>query len=358
MSDASASKSASPPCDIRELAETLSLSISTVSKVLNNRPHIAATTRQRVLREARRRGYQPNWQARALRQKRSRCIGLLLPSMAAPLYSERLKGIFEAARDRGYEVIVTASEWDPKLEAQACEYLIGRHVEALVVAGVSHARPEAITRVRERGVPIVFTGQCANIATQGDSWVRCDARHGVRELADHLIRLGHRRLLLVGVWGGAGEPPSPRLEGLHDALKQHGLDLDCYQCLPTTQTDVEEGYDVTHRFMEEMGAGEAAMPTAVMASNDVIAMGVIAALGEWGLDVPRDVSVTGFDDVSFAAYCRPPLTTVSQTHLNMGPKAIELATSMIERPSEAHPVGLTLAPQLIIRRSTGAALGQ
>lgn len=358
MSEAQTPRPVSPPCDIRELAETLSLSISTVSKVLNDRPHIAPATRQRVLREARRRGYQPNWQARALRQKRSRCIGLLLPSISAPLYSERLKGIYEAARERGYEVIVTASEWDPQVEAQACEYLLGRHVEALVVAGISRPQPDAITRVRQRGVPIVFTGQCSSSAAPDDSWVRCDARGGVRELADHLLHLGHRRLLLLGVWGAQSQQPSPRLEGLHDALEKHGLGAECYQFLPTTQTGVGEGYDATDRFIEQARASQAPLPTAVMASNDVLAMGALAALGERGVDVPRDVSVTGFDDVSFAAYCRPPLTTVSQTHLNMGPKAIELAASMIERPSETRPTGLTLPPRLIIRRSTDSPVSR
>lgn len=330
------------------------MSVGTVSKALNHATGLRPETRQRVRQAARAFGYQANWQARALRQQRSRCLGLLLPTLSRPVYFERLNGIFEAAREHGYELVVTSAEWDTAREMEACSYLISRQVEAVIVAGKATSQEsEALQLMHRRGIPMILLGPSPGVE-EGVAHLCVDREGGMRRLIGHLLQLGHRRPLLVGRWV---EPTksSARLAGIRKGLADHGLSEDAFELAEMKGIHPQESYDLALRVAREARQGKRPLPTVVMGSNDTIAFGVIAGLLAAGLNVPRDVSVTGFDDIQFAAFFTPSLTTVSQTHLKLGPKAVEIAMAAIDSPHQV-PLGPTvLQPELVVRQSTAPA---
>jgi DNA-binding LacI/PurR family transcriptional regulator len=329
---------------IREMARSLSLSVGTISKALNGHSGVRAVTRQRVLTKAAAIGYIPNYPARALRQKRTRCIGLLLPTLANPVYSERMGDIYQACAEQGYEVSVTSFERDAQQGIRLCRDMIGRRVEAVILTGGWGNLP--IRSLLEADIKVLMVNPGERVPA-GAAVLNVDKAQGARLLLRHLIELGHRRPLLVGNWAhDAG-----RKRGVRQALSEAGYPQDEFQLAGESQAQ-EMMQNAFEQTLEAFRSG--ARPTAIMASNDLGAIGAIAALCQTGLSVPRDVSVTGMDNIASARFCQPPLTTVSQTHLHLGRRAVEMVISILEGRSPPE-IQQHLMPQLVVRQSTGPA---
>jgi DNA-binding LacI/PurR family transcriptional regulator len=327
------------------MAKGLSLSVCTVSKALNGRPGVREQTRQRVLSAASRFGYVPDRQAQMLRHGRSRCIGLLLPTLANPVYSERMEDIYQAAEDRGYEVLVTSFEQSVDRKIRLCREMIGRRVEAVMLAGGWAGVP--LQSLIDAGIVVLLVNPGEERAP-GAAVLQVNRAEGVRQLVGHLLELGHRRPLLMGNWLNDAQ----RMAGVRKGLSEAGMAEDDFEASEAVFKDkmMEKAYEQT---LEAFMKGHEAT-TAVMASNDQVAIGVIAALDHWGLSVPEEVSVTGMDNINASRFCRPALTTMSQTHLSLGRRAIEMVVSILEGQSP-RDVYQELAPQLVVRDSTGAA---
>jgi LacI family transcriptional regulator len=332
-----------PQLRIRDVAKRLSLSSCTVSKALSGQPGVRPHTRQRVIKAARQLGYVLDRQAQTLRKGRSHTIALLLPTLSNPVYSENMKDIYQAAAERGFEVMVTSYELNHERRLALCRDMIGRRVEGIIIPCGPAQTP--LPMLLEAGLAVLYFDSEEDVVP-GAAVLKVDRIEGVRLLLRHLLDLGHRRPLLVGNW----QVDPRRMKGIQSTLRQAGLPED--EFLLAAEDAGEEimrrGHDQTLKVFQ----GDRRAATAVMASNDQVAIGTIAALHKLGLSVPGDVSVTGMDNIAAAEFSNPPLTTESRTHLHLGRHAVEMLIGMIEG-TIAPGVGKTLTPRLVVRQSTG-----
>jgi DNA-binding LacI/PurR family transcriptional regulator len=324
---------------IRDVARLAGVSHQTVSRVLNQHPSIRETTKQRVLQVMEELQYRPNRAARALVTSRSRTIGIL--AAASGSYygpSSSIQAIEDAARDAGYYVTTSnlaATDRD-SIEA-ALDHLMSQAVEGIVVIAPQVRVFDAIAQL-SISVPFV-TMQATGRLADHSLWV--DQIAGARLATRHLIELGHRNIYHL-----AG--PQDWIEA--EARMRGFLDEMSAQDVPTTAPILGDwtadfGYRAGRELVRVRDF------TAIFSSNDQMALGLIHAFRDAGLDVPGDVSVVGFDNIPEAAHFWPPLTTVRQDFAELGKRCMRLLLSDIDGTRESYPGG-TLAPELIVRAST------
>ena len=323
---------------MRDVARIAGVSHQTVSRVINHHPSIRESTKQRVLAVMDELQYRPNRAARALVTSRSNTIGVLAAS-AASLYgpASSISAIEDAARDAGYYVTVAhLGSLDHEDIVAAIDHLMAQAVEGVVVVAPQAPVLEAISAV-SIGVPYV-TMQTAGVLEGHELSV--DQIAGARKATRHLIDLGHRRIVhLAGPqdWLEA----RARMKGFFDELDSAGL-ARTEAVLGDWTADF--GYAAGRELLADRGV------TAVFSSNDQMALGVLHAIRDAGLEVPGDISVVGFDDIPEAAHFWPPLTTVRQDFGELGRRCIALLLADIDGVTS--PVGEVVQPQLIVRAST------
>jgi len=329
---------------ITDVAAEAGVHPSTVSRVLTG--HAASTirpaTRDRILAAAERLGYRPSALARSLRLQRTLTLGMLVPDITNPFFSSIIKGAEDAARERGYNLILCNSEDQPDREATYLRVLRERQVDGLFIAS-SQMADDTIAELREEAFPFVLL----NRATQNteDLAVVVDNYAASVAAVAHLATLGHRR---VGHIAGPQNTTTgvDRREGYRASVLAHGLADDPELVVEADAFSEEAGY----RALGIMLAGSA-RPTAVFAANDLIAIGMLQRLRQIGTRVPGDVSIVGFNDIPLAGLLEPALTTVRVPQLDMG---IAGAGLLIDR-IEGRPIGavrLTLPTELVIRASS------
>lgn len=334
---------------IREVAQRLSLSVCTVSKALNGKPGVGDETRQRVLTAAKRAGYIPDRQAQVLRSGQTHRIELHLPTLVNPVYSETMRDVYRTAHRYGYEIMVTCYEHDLDLAEHLSREAVGRRSEAVLMPG-GWGRRAPVEALLEAGMAVLLVNPGPEPVPKGVAVLDTDVAEGVRQLVSHLLKLGHRRPLLLG---GPNWMNDIRYKsGLLRALSEAGLPETDF--ISTRALDGDESMRECRDAVLEAFAGGRRPATAVLATNDQGAIGALAAFSQLGLSVPRDVSVTGVDNITASQFSCPPLTTVSQTHLQLGRQAIELVIDII-KGRNARTARHVLTPQLIVRQSTGAA---
>ncbi len=329
-----------------DVARLAGVSRATVSRVLSGTANVSAATRQRVEAAAAALGYEPDVAAQSLSGARSRTIALgffandlwALSQLTRPQYHfhlDVLRHIEEAAAKAGYDLLL------PSRPSSASSDSYVRLLRSRRVAGaIMVACPPGDVRTRaliESRLPTVFigTGPCA-------TYVTSDNTAGARQVTEHLIRLGHRRIARVT---GTETDPSgqDRLTGIRQALAAHGIPEDP-GLARRSDWSVEDAYRETLALLEARRD-----LTAVIAESDMMALGVLRALHEHGLRVPEDVSVTGFDDIDLAAFASPPLTTVRQDAGAMGTRAVHALLSMVDGAA-VEPI--VLPTEIVVRRST------
>jgi LacI family transcriptional regulator len=316
------------PVTRNDVAEYAGVSTAVVSYVVNEGPRkVAPETRERVLEAIRVLGYRPNATARALRIGTTRTFGLITPDGGNPLFAELAKAIDKAAASRGYVVLQTSADGDPATERAKIAELVMRQVSGLLLVA-PHEDPE----LTDAEVPAI----AINRVLPTVSSVRPAYREGARRGVDHLVEHGHRVIGLV--IGGTGHPE--RELGWQDGLEAAGLEPG-----PIARTTFSRA------------GGRAAMitllqatnrPTAVFASSDLQAVGVLSALHEAGLRVPEDVAVVAFDGTAETEYSWPPLTVVRQPLERMAEAAVSRLIDG-EQAIEA----MTFPTELIVRKSCG-----
>ena len=345
------------PVTLQDIATHLGVSVATVSRALAGYSGVAPATRQRVLQAAREMGYHPNVTARRLQKQSTDVIGFIIPTFGPrfsdPYFSELMAGIGNAAAEQDYDVLVSTCSPDTPAEMQTYERFVqGRRVDGMLVVR-TREQDARIAYLLEQRFPFVAFGRSR---VEGDfCYLDVDGAAGIREATHHLIALGHRRIAII-------LPPENltfahyRRLGFEEAMAEAGL--------PIEQTLVEHG-DLTERSGHEIGRAFLTRddpPSAIIACNDLMALGVISAAQGLGLTVgrdgsaepsPRSVAVTGFDDVSLAAHSHPPLTTVRQPIYEIGQRISHMLVRLIEGETleERHVI---LTPQLIVRESCGA----
>jgi len=337
---------------IKDIAKRARVSTATVSLVLNNKENsfISQTTRERVLKIARELNYRPNVLARGLVKKRTNTIGVVVPDVIYPFFTEVIHGIESLADENNEKVILCYSGSRQKKEAEYINMLLEKRVEGIIIAPLADNKNIKIfKRLIEDGFPLVFIDRYLD-EVEG-SYVVTDNTKGAYRAVRYLIELGHKRILLLTT-GTRISTVQNYLEGYKKALKKSNLAYDDSLVRRCEETEAGEnrlfiGYNVVKEILQEKLDF-----TAIFATDDNFAAGAIKALKEKGLKVPEDISVIGFDDLPFSSFIDPPLTSVMQKKYQMGRKATELLMGIIKKEI-IHPQRILLEPELVIRQSCG-----
>lgn len=330
---------------IYQVAKRAGVSTATVSRVLSRPAVVAPGTRDRVLRAVQALGYTPNAVASNLRRRRTSKLLVTVPDLSNPFFSLILQGIEDAAHRAGYSVLVGDTQHDERREEGYAGMLRRREADGLIFLG--HRLPkEAAALVRSmapRPAPVV--NGCEFSPRLRIPSVHIDNAKASAEAMRHLYSLGHRR---IGVVSGPLVSPlsRDRLSGATAQARASGAD----RTLIVVHGDfsIESGLAAGERLL-----GQKDPPTAVFCFNDEMAIGILRSARQRGVAVPRDVSVVGFDDIRFAEYSEPPLTTVAQPMREIGERAVRLLLDILE--DGRLPESITLPHRLVLRASTGPA---
>lgn len=329
---------------IKQVAEVAGVSIATVSHVINNGRYVAEPTRLRVMRAIKQLNYYPNAQARSLVMGRSTTLGLVVSDIANPFQAELVKQIEMEAFKRGYDVVLANTAYDPERMALYVRRFIERKLAGVLLM-TSEMSIELISELNNQQVAVTFldTGR----ADVNMSNIHVNYEKGIDEAVKYLTRLGHKRIAFIS--GPLHlRSAARRLAAMKHALRQHLLHTRARIAYGNFQID--GGAAAAHEILNVKNP-----PTAILAANDLMAMGVLRACQERNLNVPRDVSVIGFDDIAFAALTMPPLTTISLPRAELGARAIETIARVIEHPN-SKGVEARVSTKLVIRQSCAKAV--
>ncbi len=328
---------------IRDVAAQAGVSINTVSRVLNDRRDVKQATRDRVQQVIADLGYRPNSLARALIRRSSRTVGLVVTDCTNPNTARQVQVVQRAMAAAGYAVLIFDTQEDGAQQRAALELLEENVVDGVILTTTGDQDGELVGLSRR--LPLVLLNRETAEPVACDV-VLNDNAGGARAATEHLLGLGHRRIAYVTA-RKCVSTVRDRLAGYREALAAAGLPTDDRRLVRAEMT------------MEAAAAGAAALlalperPTAILAYNDLMAVGVLSALTETGLRVPADVALVGYDDIAYAPYLRVPLTTVRQQTHRMAETAAQL---LLDRfgGAETPPRRVILAPELIVRASSGA----
>ena len=330
---------------IKDVAREAGVSTATVSHVINNSRFVSDETRERVLRAIERCDYYPNAHARSLASGRSHTIGLVVSDISNPFFPELVKSIEAAAFERGYDVILSNTNYDAERTSNYVRRIIERKVAGVALM-TSELDKKLIDELARRHVSVVFLDLGA--AGERMSNLTVSYEEGIEEAVRHLVGLGHRQIAYIG---GPRHLRSAvkRLTAFRDAIARNLPDA-----LPPSIYEADFKLDGGRRAARAMLTAMAGMvPTAVMVANDMMALGAIQEFRAAGLHIPRDISVIGFDDIAFAALADPPLTTVCLPRVELGRRAVEALMTTIELPNQPG-VEIRIPTYLITRGSTAA----
>jgi LacI family transcriptional regulator len=333
------------PATLRDVATAAGVHPATASRALNpgTRLLVSEETAQRVTEAAERLGYRPNSVARSLRTRRSHTIGVLIPDLNNPLFPPIIRGIEDRLAEHGYVALIGNTDADPVKERLVFDQMRARHVDGFVLATATLNSP-ILAEAAKAELPVVLMNRTAQ--DYPFSSVSVDNEQGVRAAVAHLVSLGHSR---IGHIAGPQDisTGTARLRGYQEAMRSHGLAIGPADIIYASGYTVEEGLRCGRELLEATDD-----LTAVVAANDMLAIGCYGALDELDLRCPDDLSVIGFNDMPFVDRLHPPLSTVRFPHSQVGAEAARLLIERIES-GEGSPVKiLFLAPELIARGST------
>ncbi len=333
---------------IKDIARAADVSHSTVSRALSGSPLVSAETKARIQRLAREMGYSPDAQARSLVMGRTQTLGVVVTTITDPFIAEVVQAIEITAYRHGYSVILASSSAEPEREIAAVETLQSKRVDGVIVTSsrVGALYQEHLDRL---SVPVVLINSHSKQGGPYTFSIAIDDQHGGRVASEHLIQLGHRRIAYVR--GPAGHSDDlGRLAGYRQALAEANLTFDPELVVPGTGRA-----DGGKRALSVLMSLDEP-PTAVFCYNDMTATGMLRAARLAGIAVPQGLAVVGFDDIPFASYVQPSLTTIAQPKPKMGQKAVEMVLAL----TAGHGLGIQASPnivmkgRLIVRESSGA----
>lgn len=331
---------------LKDIAEKANVSVMTVSKALRDEPDVSAATKTRIKSLAQQMGYVPDSTAQGLRTKTSRLFGVVIPTLANPIFSRILLALQERAHELGYDLLLAYTLHSPEREEICIRRFLSRRVDGLFVSPVYRLETEAriYQEIRARQVPTVLMGHTAPFCAHFLN-VEADDLLGGYAVTHHLLKLGHRRIAFL-----AGPPATPwtqeRFEGYRRALREAGLDVDDNLVFQAGRT-IEDGAKAATQMINE-----GCDATAVQAINDPVAVGCANVFLQQGLRIPEDLSVAGFGNTMLGEYFRVPLTTVSQPKHRLGMAAMD---SMLQLLRGQQPEAKRLPTDLVARNSSGIA---
>lgn len=328
---------------IKDVARAAGVSVATVSRVINGKGPVRDATRERIAEVAATLRYVPHGGARSLITKRTDTVGVVLPDLFGEFFSELIRGMDLAARRRGYHLLISSSHAD-RSEVEAVLRAMRGRVDGLVVMS-----PDVDARALKENLVATLPVILINSSVDGldlDS-LRVDNVGGAAAMVRHLAGLGHRRIAIVRGAGGNNDAEE-RLRGYREALAELGLPAEAELELPGDFSE-EAGYRAGRRAL-----ALDPRPDAVFAANDSMAIGVLAALREAGIEVPGGMALAGFDDIPIAPFLTPPLTSVRVEIAELGARALERLVAILARGGA--PAGRTevVPTRVVVRASCGS----
>ena len=328
---------------VKDIARLAGVSVATVSRVLNNPDLVTGDRREAVLGALRTHDYIPNQFARSLISRRSRAIGLIVPTISNPVFAPTIAAIERELGGAGYALLINCCERDPARELAEARTLIERGVDGLLITGSEHL-PGLSDLLARYKVP--YVSQDISLERPMGPSIALDNGGALETAIDYLHSLGHRRIAVFSGPTHNTPPIRDRLQGAVERIKYHGLDLPAAWCVVTKDYESHS----TRAAARDLLNG-ASRPTAISLTGDILALGVVAECRACGLEVPRDIAVIGCGDTNMGQYVDPPLTTVRMPFAEMGETAARNLLSLIagHRPLDT----IVLPHQLVVRRSVG-----
>jgi LacI family transcriptional regulator len=326
---------------MKDVAERSGVSESTVSHVVNNTRFVAPHTREKVLRAMCELDYHGNALARHLARGHSDFLGLIISDIENPFYPGLIKAFESAAREHGFEVLLCTTNYDAARTQSAFRKMVENKTPGVAVM-TSRVESQCAAILEEHGIASVFLD--SGSVGMRKSNVRLDYAKGAREAISYLHNLGHRRFAFI-----AGPQTRPSHVAYRQAVELALGELDLIPTIIEGENTVESGQWAAGRLLTQSG-----LPTAVLSSNDLAAIGAMRAMLQSGVRIPADVSVVGADDIPFASLTNPPLTTVRMPRERLGRLAFETLQVMLDEQGTAGQEYL-VETELVVRESTGVA---
>jgi LacI family transcriptional regulator len=330
---------------IHDIARSLSITASTVSRALQDHPRISDETKKAVMKAAEKLNYQPNHIAAALRKGRSNIIGIIVPTVDRTFFSSVVRGIEEIANDARYNVMICQSYDSPAKEAATVEALLNARVDGIIASFAKETRNfRHFSKVKERGIPLIFFDRTND--DLGISHVVIDDYYGAYKATEHLIHQGCQRIAhftstsKISIY-------RERLRGYLDALDTYGL-KPARGYVIESNLQLEDGRASMSRLLEL-----AERPDAIFSSSALGIMGALQICKERGVHVPREVALVGFSNEPYTSFAAPAITTVDQHSKRMGNSAAKIFLELVDSDvSNDLAQKIVLTPELIIRESS------
>lgn len=327
---------------IKDIAQMAGVSYATVSRALNGEPYVKSETYERIMAVCRKTGYTPNAIARQLKSQKNNTIGIIVPDISNVFFSEITKNIEWNARMQGYNVFISSSFYDYGMEEKNIQVLLQNRVDGIIIAGVGDRSSQTILSY-VRQIPMVSIGD--NIPDHGVSHITVDNQLGTSLATDYLLGLGHRSIVFLG-----GRVSSithrRRQQGFLQTVKNSGASYEIFTVCDGSK--IEDGYKTGCAYFKSRREQSIPYATAAISVNDNFALGVMQAASEFGINIPLEFSIVGFDNISFAALPRIHLTTVSQPKHQICEYALKTLLEQIENQN-SEILTKIIEPTLIVR---------
>lgn len=316
---------------LHDVSKAAGVSTATVSRCLNTPNLVSEDTRKLVNDAVQRLGYAPNFNARAMASRRTHTIGAIIPTMENAVFARGLQAFQEALHAKGFTLLVASSSYRADIEADQIRALVSRGADGLLLIG--HDRdPNIYSFLETQNVPALVSW--SHDTQSSVPSIGFDNRKSMRALAERVIEMGHRRIAVITAATEVNDRARERVGGVRDALTAADFKADNLTVIETTY-----GIETGAKAFEQLMA-ISPRPTAVICGNDVLAVGAIKQARALGIDVPGDVSITGFDDIELATIVMPALTTVHVPHGDMGAGAARLLVEMVEGKTPGRKIEL------------------
>ncbi len=327
--------------NIRDVARLAGVSVATVSRALSKPEKVSPGSLEKVHKAIADVGYKPNMLARNFRSARAYAVVVLVPDIANPFYALFIRALEDRAHQKGYAVLLGDTRGTPEREI---EYI--RRVETRLADGIVQLRPSSEKNQNNIPPDVPCVNACGCEYTTGPA-IRIDNRGAAKSMVNYLISLGHRR---IGVLSGLKDNPHAidRLQGYKEALEEAGIPFE-KDLVAEGDFTMWSGLNAAFQFCNMKNR-----PTAIFSMNDEMAIGAMQTLKNQGIRIPEDMSVTGFDDIAYAKYSDPALTTIAQPAEEMGKMAMDMLLKVIENAPLSQRE-CVLPTEFIIRKSTGPA---
>jgi LacI family transcriptional regulator len=334
------------PIRLRDVALRAGVSTASVSRVLNQPDSVKPETRNRIETAMAQMNYTPNWAARALASQKSRTVGAIVPTLGIAIFASGVESLQNRLHELGYTLLLASAQYDIAKELECARVLVERKVEGLILVGEEH--DPAMYKLIETNEIAIVTTYVFNAQTRFPS-VGIDNAAASRRVVQHLIDLGHREFGVLTSPISRNDRIRARLDGMLSCLAEQGIDLGNNRILEVSYS-IQDG----RRGFAQLRSRFPAI-TAVACTTDALAIGSMLEAERMGLQIPRDISITGFDDLELANEIKPGLTTIRVPARELGTRAADLLLAAIARKQVPDRVELTA--ELILRGSSGRPPG-